>query len=76
MAKKKTDEEAAGPKPGTVEYERQRIFEEQKADYEARTGETVNYVPPTPLTSTPLPEVAGETPAVQSDEPAKAEGEG
>jgi hypothetical protein len=58
MAKKKKIETDAGELPapveGTVEYERQRHFEEQKAGYEARTGEKVIYELDAPLTSTPL----------------------
>jgi hypothetical protein len=77
MAKKKT-EEVTGPKPGTVEYARQEFFEKEKAAYEERTGEKVNYELDAPLTETPIAEDAGEPPAVQSEAEAVEEtgGEG
>lgn len=51
MAKKKSVE-TEGPVPGTVEYERLRHFEREKAAYEERTGEKVGYELDAPLTST------------------------
>lgn len=76
MAKKKESDGAVEIKPGTVEWERQQFFEREKAAYEERTGEKVNYVPPAPLTSTPLPATPAAA-AEPADEPQpSAEGEG
>lgn len=57
---------------GTVEGKARDHFEREKAAYEARTGETVKFVPPVPVTRTPLKDVPAEQPA---DAPAEGEGE-
>jgi hypothetical protein len=77
MAKRKQVEEAVdGPLEGTVEHARLQHFEKEKAAYEERTGETVNYQPDAPLTSTPIVEVADveEDPAEPAPEAAEGEG--
>lgn len=57
MGKKKKDESGvAEVVEGTVEHARQQYFDKEKAAYEERTGETVNFELPAPLKSTPLPE--------------------
>jgi hypothetical protein len=57
MARKKeqTDDLA-----GTVEGLARDHFEREKAAYEERTGEKVQFVPPTPVTRTPIPEPVNE----------------
>ncbi len=64
MARKKKDESTGdGPVEiveGTVEHAAREHFEREKAAYEERTGEKVNFVPPHPLTSTPLAEVVSD----------------
>ncbi len=52
---------------GTVEGLARDHFEREKAAYEARTGQKVEFVPPMPVTRTPI-SAAAET---QPDEPAK-----
>ncbi len=73
--KKSGDGEAAVEiVPGTVEYAAREHFEREKAAYEERTGIPCNYVPPHPLTSTPLPDAAAE-PELQEETDAGGEPE-
>ncbi|MEZ5421853.1 MAG: hypothetical protein R2682_02005 [Pyrinomonadaceae bacterium] len=58
MAKKKRDEADSDDLAGTVEGLARDHFEMEKAAYEKRTGQTVEYVPPMPVTRTPIVEPA------------------
>lgn len=80
MAKRRYDE-PADDLAGTVEGQAREHFEREKAAYEERTGETVNYVPGTPVTRTPIDGDAGVSDAAVYDSGvnqtvAPAEGEG
>ncbi len=71
MAKKKKDESGVVEVlPGTVEHARQEYFAREKAAYEERTGETVNFELSAPLTSTPIVEPASEDESEGPGEPA------
>lgn len=59
MANKKND---ALPQPGTVEYEAQKHWEREVAAFEEATGKKVKYVPPVPVTRTPIAVQAEEKP--------------
>lgn len=73
--KKKFEDEIVDDLDGTVEGQAREFFEKEKAGYEKRTGETVNYELPTPVTRTPIEsEPAGET-ADAAAETELAEGE-
>lgn len=63
MARKKETDELAG----TVEGLARDHFEREKAAYEERTRQKVEFVPPTPVTRTPIPE------PVEYNEPAETE---
>lgn len=65
MARKK---EEPAELAGTVEEQRLAFFEREKAGYEARTGETVDYVPGVPLTRTPIEAVQEGAAAAGGDE--------
>jgi hypothetical protein len=65
MVKKKTPSEKLA---GTVEGQALDFFEREKAAYEKRTGQKVEYAPPIPLTRTPV-EDAAPADAPQSDMP-------
>ena len=52
MSKKRTQVDDL---KGTVEGAALDHFEREKRAYEERTGQTVEFVPPMPLTRTPLP---------------------
>lgn len=76
MAKKKKDFTEVDDLDGTVEGQAREFFEKEKAGYEERTGETVNYELPTPVTRTPIEvEPASETADAAAEEEQKAEGE-
>jgi hypothetical protein len=78
MAKKKKDEsDVKEVLPGTVEHARQEYFEREKAAYEERTGETVNFELSAPLTSTPLVEVVSDesTEFIESEDAGGSEDE-
>lgn len=47
---------------GTVEGAARDHFEREKAAYEERTGQKVEFVPPMPLTRTPLPATEDQLP--------------
>lgn len=70
MARKKHGKDDADDLAGTVEGLARDHFEMEKAAYEARTGKTVEYVPPIPVTRTPIE----ETPETDA-EPVTAEAE-
>lgn len=75
--KNQTDDGDLEILPGTQEFATREHFAKEKAAYEERTGETVNYELDAPLTSTPLSEVvATESTETDEIETAKAEGEG
>lgn len=57
----------AGYSPGTVEYEARVHWEREKAAYEERTGEKVEYEPPFDPGRTPVTSSASE-PSSASDE--------
>lgn len=67
MAKKKKETEVVDDLEGTVEGQAREFFEREKAAYEERTGETVNYELPTPVTRTPIEPASSE----QEAEPAE-----
>ena len=56
---------------GTVEGLARDHWEREKAAYEKRTGQKVEFVPPTPVTRTPIgPEPVEESTAAETAEPA------
>lgn len=61
MARRKAEEVIGDGLAGTVEGLARDHFEREKAAYEARTGETVNYYKPVPLTRTPIGAAVVET---------------
>lgn len=54
MARKKREDEVIDDLDGTVEGQAREHFEREKKAYEERTGETVEFVPPVPVTRTPV----------------------
>jgi len=81
MARRKHESEAvADDLTGTVEGLALDHFEREKAAYEERTGETVLFVSPVPLTRTPVAALteAADEPAgtADADERPEPEGEG
>lgn len=73
MAKKRKADEISDDLEGTVEGLARDHFEREKAEYEKRTGQKVEFEPPVPLTRTPIAaEPAEEQPVVETT----AEGEG
>lgn len=69
MARRKKEEDI-NDLAGTVEGQSLDHFEREKREYEERTGETVHFVPPTPLTRTPIE--TEETAAEAADSAATA----
>lgn len=63
MARTKKTEVVADDLEGTVEGLARDHFEREKAAYEERTGVKVNYVPPAPLTRTPIDKIDDLPPA-------------
>lgn len=71
MARRKRKAEAVvDDLAGTVEGLARDHFEREKADYEKRTGEKVLFVPPIPVTRTPIAE-----PVAANEQPAEELGE-
>ena len=66
MAKKKDDLD------GTVEGLARDHFEKEKAAYEERTGQKVEFEPPVPVTRTPLPKGKPEPGAAPVSAPPKS----
>lgn len=73
MAKRK-EVEVLDDLDGTVEGLARDHFEREKAAYEERTGTKVEYVPPMPLTRTPIKEVESGESRVESTESEDAAG--
>ncbi len=57
---------------GTVEGLARDHFEREKAAYEERTGQKVEYVPPMPVTRTPIEETVESDESVESVEPSES----
>lgn len=67
MARKKNDD--VDDLAGTVEGLARDHFEKEKAAYEERTGQKVEFVPPVPVTRTPIgATVTEEQPAADATE--------
>ena len=57
MSRKKTQVDDLD---GTIEGLARDHFEREKAEYEKRTGQKVEFVPPVPLTRTPIPQMPND----------------
>lgn len=75
MANKRKTQTDQDDLAGTVEGQARDYFEREKAAYEKRTGQTVEFVPPMPETRTPIESEAIEAEQPSDEEPTATEGQ-